>query len=104
MLHHKLEEWRYDRNDGKDFPDHFWYYRSIEIKSNFLKHVIRPGGRILRKLEGFVGVFAFIDDLDRRAQVTFLGHPRSCLLAEFIVEMICEGHSFIIESLIENGV
>ena len=69
----------------------------------FSKPVIGRGGCILCKLEGFVGVYAFVADLDEGAQVTFLGYPHSCLLMEFTVEMIHEGHYSIIESLIQNG-
>ena len=47
--------------------------------------------------------FAFVDDLDGGAQVTFLGYPRSCLLAEFIMEMICDVHYSVMKSLPNNS-
>ena len=50
-----------------------------------------------------MGVFSFLVDDGESAQVTFIGPPRACLLAEFIVEMICEENYSIMESLVENG-
>ena len=54
-------------------------------------------------LEALWVFFTFVVELDVGAQVTFLGHPRCCLLAELILEIICEGYCFIIDSSIGNG-
>ena len=51
----------------------------------------------------FVGAVAFIEDKGGDAEIAFMGLPRGCLLAEFVVEMLILGYYSIMESLARNG-
>ena len=77
--------------------------RSMSVSPLSLKHIIGRGGRTLHKLESFVGVFASVVDTGTGPEICFVGSPRACLLAEFIVERIVGGHYSIMESLARNG-
>ena len=86
-----------------DFDDTQFYSKNITVDSSEVKHIIGRGGHTLRKLESFVGVFAFVVDRGGEAELVLVGRPRSCLLGEFIVELILMGHHSIMESLAANG-
>ena len=104
-LHKELEErlatWSSEEGEDMDASAHT--YKFITVGSSSLKHVIGRGGRMLHKLESFVGVFASVQDIADGPIVCFVGCPHACLLAEFIVEMIEGGLYSIIESLARNG-
>ena len=104
-LHKELDErlaaWSLE--EGEDLDDHHCQDKCMSIPSSDLKHIIGRGGRTLHKLESFVGVFASVVDTKTGPEICFVGCPRACLLAEFIVEMIMGGHYSIMESLARNG-
>ena len=104
-LHKELDErlaaWSLE--EGEDLIEHDYIDRSMFVSPSSLKHVIGRGGRTLHKLESFVGVFASVVDTKTGPEICFVGCPRACLLAEFIVEMIVGGHYSIMESLARNG-
>ena len=100
-LDDQLAAWSLE--EGEDLVDHTYINRSMSVSPVSLKHIIGRGGRTLHKLESFVGVFASIVDIETGPEICFVGRPRACLLAEFIVEMIVGGHYSIIKSLARNG-
>ena len=104
-LHKELEErlaaWSLEQ--GENLNDHTYIDRLMSISPISLKHVIGRGGRTLHKLESFVGVFASVVDTKTGSEICFVGCPRACLLAEFVVEMLVDGHYSIMESLARNG-
>ena len=104
-LHKELEEQlaAWSLEEGEDLNDHHYLDRSMSVSPLSLKHIIGRGGRTLHKLESFVGVFASVVDTEMGPEICFVGSPRACLLAEFIVEMIVGGHYSIMESLAMNG-
>ena len=89
--------------EGEDLNEDDYLDRSIKVSPLSLKHIIGRGGRTLHKLESFVGVFASVVDTKTGPEICFVGCPRACLPAEFIVEMIVDGHYSIMESLARNG-
>ena len=104
-LHKELDErlatWSLE--EGEDLDEHDYIDRLIFVPPMSLKHVIGRGGRTLHRLESFVGVFASVVDIGTGPEICFVGPPRACLLAEFIVERIVGGHYSIMESLARNG-
>ena len=104
-LHKELEERlaAWSLVEGEDLNEDDYLDRSIRVSPLSLKHIIGRGGRTLHKLESFVGVFASVFDTETGPEICFVGCPRACLLAEFIVEMIVGGHYSIMESLARNG-
>ena len=104
-LHKELEErlaaWSLE--EGEDLDEHDYRDRFIFVSRMSLKHVVGRGGRTLHKLESFVGVFASVVDTKTGPEICFVGPPRACLLAEFVVERIVGGHYSIMESLARNG-
>ena len=104
-LHKELDErlatWSLE--EGEDLDDHDCIDRFISFSPLSLKHIIGCSGRTLHKLESFVGVFASVVDTGTGPEICFVGPPRACLLAEFIVERIMGGHYSIMESLARNG-
>ena len=89
--------------EEEDLDDHHYQDRYVTVSSLSSKHIIGRGGRTLHKLESFVGVFASVVDTMTGPEICFVGSPRACLLAEFIVEMIEGGHYSIMKSLARNG-
>ena len=104
-LHKELDErlatWSLE--EGEDLDEHDYIDRLIFVPPMSLKHVIGRGGRTLHKLESFVGVFASVVDTGTGPEICFVGPPRACLIAEFIVDRIVGGHYSIMESLARNG-
>ena len=104
-LHKELDErlatWSLE--EGEDLDEHDYIDHLIFVPPMSLKHVIGRGGRTLHKLESFVGVFASVVDTGTGPEICFVGPPRACLIAEFIVERIVGGHYSIMESLARNG-
>ena len=89
--------------EGEDLNEDDYLDGSFRVSPLSLKHIIGRGGRTLHKLESFVVVFASVFDTEIGPEICFVGCPRACLLAEFIVEMIVGGHYSIMESLARNG-
>lgn len=89
-LHKALEERlaAWSSEEGEDMDTNAYTYRFMTVCSSSLKRVVGRGGRMLHKLESFVGVFASVEDTKEGPIVCFASNPRTCLLAEFIVEMI----------------
>ena len=84
--------------------DYAWHYKHKVVPQSRLQHIIGHGGRMLKKLENFLGVFAFIrDQAGQDPKITFVGDRHSILLGEFIIDMIVVGHFGIMESLANAG-
>ena len=104
VLDSRLHDWMDEYGFAtEDFDPTAYYWRHIEVSSSCLKHVIGRGGRTLRKIESFAGVFAFVEDTNKGPQIALAGCPRACILAEFLVEMLEGSNYSIMESLVEHG-
>ena len=87
-----------------EFNDYTWHYKHKVVPRCRLPHIIGRGGRMLQKLENFLGVFAFIrEQADQDPKIVLVGERHSILLGEFIVDMIVVGHFGIMESLVNAG-
>ena len=89
-LHTELDEQlaNWSLQEGVDMDTNAYTYRFMTVCSSRLKRFVGRGGRMLHKLESFVGVFASMEDTGEGPMVCFASNPCTCLLAEFIVEMI----------------
>ena len=80
----------------------------IRHSMTFLKstapHVIGRGGRMLRRIEDFCGVFLSLSDVSSdTVMVTMYGSMRGCALAQCIGEMLTEGIYSVIDTLARHG-
>ena len=67
-------------------------------------HVIGRGGRMLRRIEDFCGVFLSLSDVSSDSvELTVYGSSRGCALVQFIGEMLIEGVYSVIDTLARWG-
>ena len=82
------------------------HYRSrfMKVPRGALSRIIDRGGRMIKQLEQVCGVFAsVVDTAMPQSLITFVGSPRSILLAEFAVDMLNMGYFSVLESLQRGG-
>ena len=67
-------------------------------------HVIGRGGRMLRRIEDFCGVFLSLSDVScEMAELTIYGTSRGCAMVQFIKDMLIEGVYSVIDTLARHG-
>ena len=67
-------------------------------------HVIGRGGRMLRRIEDFCGVFLSLSDVSSDSiMLTICGTMRGCALAQCIGEMLTEGIYSVINTVARQG-
>lgn len=91
-------------NEVLNDPEPAWRYKSVPQFR--LRHIIGRGGRVLRRIESFCGVFLLVSDFpsdSREGDVGIIGPRRACLLAEFVIEMLVGGNFSILTSLAHHG-
>ena len=67
-------------------------------------HVIGRGGRMLRRIEDFCGVFLSLSDVSSdMVELTIYGPSRGCALVQFIGDMLIEGVYSILDTLARHG-
>ena len=67
-------------------------------------HVVGRGGRMLRRIEDFCGVFLSLSDVSSdMVELTMYGSSRGCALAHFIGDMLIEGVYSVIDTLARQG-
>lgn len=86
----------------EDFDPIEYYFRCVMVPSPCVKHIIGNGGHTLCKIESFVSVFTYIEDMGQGTQIALISCPWAYILAEFTVEMLEGGHYSIMESLVEH--
>ena len=87
-----------------EFNDYVWHYRYHKVPRSHLRHIIGRGGRMLQKLENFLGVFAFVrEKADNRPEIVLVGQRHTVVLGEFIINMLVMGHYTIMDSLARAG-
>ena len=103
------ERWMIDdQNEGHEqideFNDYVWHYKYHTVPRSQLRHIIGRGGRMLHKLESFLGVFAFVrEKADDHPDIVLVGQRHAIVLGEFIISMIIMGHYTIMDSLARVG-
>ena len=76
----------------------------MQFSKRTAPHVIGRGGRMLRRIEDFCGVFLSLRDVAPDAvELTLFGPLRGCALARFIGEMLNEGIYSVIDTLARQG-
>ena len=106
----KLKEALEQRRKGDEemcingFDEHHYSCHAIDIHQASVRHIIGTGGRMLRKIEDFCGVFIIVGDcINGHCEIILLGLPSACILGEFIIEMLEHGYFSIIETLVRLG-
>ena len=106
----RLASWNEeDANDCKipisDIGENDMSYKCLGVSRAELPHLIGSGGRIIRALEDFCGVFIAIRHLDKNfAEVMFTGPRVACVLAHFCGELIQEGYYSVMTTLLRHGI
>ena len=77
---------------------------SMTFVKSTAPHVIGRGGRMLRRIEDFCGVFLSLFDVSSdTVMLTMYGSMRGCALAQCIGEMLTEGIYSVIDTLARHG-
>ena len=110
MLGARLEAW--NAEDARecddctldDLANDPWGHKYFTVYCKALPHIIGKGGRMLKALEDFCGVFVTIHDVDTNEAELLVSGPRSaCILAEFVCEMIAVGHFSVLATFLRHG-
>ena len=105
-LEQGVEEWRERVTiKGENWVKDAYYHSSfIRVPRGALSRIIGRGGQMIQRLEQVCGVFvSVVDTATPQSLITFVGAPRSILLAEFAVDMLNMGYFSIVESLHRVG-
>ena len=77
---------------------------TLKFSKTTAPHVIGRGGRMLRRIEDFCGVFLSISDVSSDVvELDIYGPTRGCALVQFIGEMLIEGVYSIMDTLARHG-
>ena len=77
---------------------------TIKFSKTTAPHVIGRGGRMLRRIEDFCGVFLSLHDVSSDVvELAVYGPSRGCALVQFIGEMLIEGVYSVIDTLARQG-
>ena len=77
---------------------------SMSFFKSTAPHIIGRGGRMLRRIEDFCGVFLSLSDVSSdTVSLTMYGSMRGCALAQCIGEMLTEGIYSVIDTLARHG-
>ena len=85
------------------FDDQHYNRHCVEIERGSIHHIIGVWGRMLRKIEDFCGIFIMISDCEDSCEVSLLGLPYAYIFGGFIIEMLNQGYSSILEFLMRHG-
>ena len=74
--------------------------KTVGVLAHTVPHIIGRGGRVIRQIEMVCGVFLTLRDLGTGNHELFVTGPRpACILAEFAVEMLGDGHHSVLKTL-----
>ena len=77
---------------------------TLKFSKTTAPHVIGCGGRMLRQIENFCGIFLSLFDVSCDVvELTIYGPSRGCALVQFISEMLIEGIYSIMDTLARQG-
>ena len=77
---------------------------TLKFSKTTVPHIIGRGGRMLRRIEDFCGVFLSLSDVSSDVvELTIYGPTRGCALVQFIGEMLIEGIYSIMDTLARQG-
>ena len=85
-------------------PENAMIMHSMKFFKMTAPHVIGRGGRMLRRIEDFCGVFLSISDVSSEmVELTAYGTSRGCALVQFIGDMLIEGVYSVLDTLARHG-
>ena len=77
---------------------------SMHFSKSVAPHVIGRGGRMMRRIEDFCGVFLSLSDIpSNMVELTIYGTSRGCALVQFIGDMLLEGVYSVLDTLARLG-
>ena len=77
---------------------------TMKFSQTTAPHVIGRGGRMLRRIEDFCGVFLSLSDVSSDVvELDIYGPTRGCALVQFIGEMLIEGVYSVMDTLARHG-
>ena len=77
---------------------------TLKFSKTTAPHVIGRGGRMLRRIEDFCGVFLSLSDVSSDVvELDIYGPTRGCALVQFIGEMLIEGVYSVMDTLARHG-
>ena len=77
---------------------------TLKFSKTTAPHIIGRGGRMLRRIEDFCGVFLSLSDVSSDVvELTIYGPTRGCALVQFIGEMLIEGVYSVMDTLARHG-
>ena len=89
---------------GSPLKENDMIMHQMQFSKRTAPHVIGRGGRMLRRIEDFCGVFLSLRDVAPDAvELTIFGDLWGCALVRFIGEMLNEGIYSVIDTLARQG-
>ena len=77
---------------------------TLKFSKTTAPHIIGRGGRMLRRIEDFCGVFLSLSDVSSDVvELTIYGPTRGCALVQFIGEMLIEGVYSVMDTFARHG-
>ena len=77
---------------------------TLKFSKTTAPHIIGRGGRMLRRIEDFCGVFLSLADVSSDVvELTIYGPTRGCALVQFTGEMLTEGVYSVMDTLARHG-
>ena len=73
---------------------------TVHVLPHTVPHIIGRGGRVIRQIELVCGVFLTLQDLQNGTHELFMTGPwLVCVLAQFAIEMLGDGHYSVLRTL-----
>ena len=77
---------------------------TLKFSKTTAPHIIGRGGRMLRRIEDFCGVFLSLSDVSSdMVELAVYGPARGCALVQFIRDMLIEGVYSVMDTLARHG-
>ena len=105
LLKSRLQAWDEEEAANEEWPierlyDDPYSEKFVEVLGCTIPHIIGRGGRVIRRIEAVCGVFLTFRDLQDGRHEVFISGPRpACILAEFAIDMLCDGHHSVLTTL-----
>ena len=105
LLKRRLQAWDEEEAANEEWPierlyDDPYSEKFVEVLGCTIPHIIGRGGRVIRRIEAVCGVFLTLRDLQDGRHEVFISGPRpACILAEFAIDMLCDGHHSVLTTL-----
>ena len=105
LLRKRLRAWDVEQAEEEERSIEALYYepfaeKTVGVLAHTVPHIIGRGGRVIRQIEMVCGVFLTLRDIGIGNHELFITGPRpACILAEFAIEMLGDGHHSVLRTL-----